>query len=411
MEDNKNAFRVIVIGLNYGSILTMVRDFGEAGYNVEVVRVFKKKPNPVNLLGTMKPEAASRYVTDHRICIMDKEGETLISLLKEMARPDFKTLLVPVDDFLVSAIDEYYDILKEDYVISNCDNRAGGITKLMDKHIQKDLALQAGLNVPESALIEMKDGECRIPDNVPFPCFIKPNVSSNASKLIMRRFDQRGELWDFLNEHAKEKDLSLLAEEFIDIKAEYSLLGMSVPEMTFAPCIFRAVMRGHRERKGVAVTGMIMDTDDFSEVISKAEAFVSLTGYVGMFDIDLIEDQYGKIYFTELNLRAGASVNAFSRVGFNLPSAFAAYMLKREEPKVEYRSEKGKVFVSEKALLEEYVRSDITRAEFLKNLKEPDLYFIKDDKDPEPFKVFKRYAGLSPVLRLPYGIRDRIFKR
>ena len=58
-QQNEPKPRVIVVGQNYGSILTMVRDLGKAGYDVAVVRVFKKKPSALNILGKMAPERES----------------------------------------------------------------------------------------------------------------------------------------------------------------------------------------------------------------------------------------------------------------------------------------------------------------------------------------------------------------
>ena len=69
--------------------------------------------------------------------------------------------------------------------------------------------------------------------------------------------------------------------------------------------------------------------------------------------------------------------------------------------------ESGKVFLSEKVLLEEFVRSDVDFKTYRKYTEEADIFFIKDGEDKEPFKHFKRFFPIAMLLRIPYKIRDR----
>ncbi|MBR6473491.1 MAG: hypothetical protein IKS99_07205 [Firmicutes bacterium] len=416
MERSGNDHRIIVIGLNFGSILTMVRDFGVAGYDVEVLRVFRKAPNSLNLLGKMTPEAESRYVTRHEICIMNGRSanirDALLKMTDEDRTPGRKTMLIPVDDFLVSAIDDHYDELKEHFFIPNVRGMQGGIGKIMDKNLQKEMADEAGLKVLESSLIRIIDGEIDIPGDTPFPCFTKPSKSIMGSKLIMKKCLDRDELMRNLEPLKNEDGLEILCERYVDIKDEYSLLGASVMDEVIMPGIFRAGIHGHRERKGVAITGTVMDTGEWSDLIRKASAFVASIGYTGMFDLDLVEDTEGKIYFTEMNFRAGASVNAFSQCGANIPAAFANRVLRNKPMKETIITDGvGRTFVSEKALIEEYIRNDIDRSTMHEILDKADIFFIKDEKDAKPNDRFIRFYKVSGIYRIIYKLRDTILKR
>ena len=412
MKDQKTAPYVIIIGLNYGSILTMVRDLGSAGFDIKVLRVFKNPPKAINLLGNMDPEARSRYVSDHRTLVLQGDSGRLKAAVLDMIKEsdcEGKPLIIPVDDFLVAALDKHYDELSEVCIIPN----AGGslkICELMDKGLQKRLADEAGLLTARSTMIEVRGEEIIIPEDTPFPCFIKPNVSSLGTKLIMKRYDDREELEETLKARVK-GELSVLAEEYIDIKCEYSILGATDGEKVIMPGMFRAQLPGHRERKGVAVTGAIQDTSVWKDYLDKAADFVRSTGYVGMFDLDIIEDKAGRVYFAEMNFRAGASVHAFSSEA-NIPRAFASSLLEgipMEDLRV--KNDVGKVFVSEKALMEEYVRNDIDKETLIKAVKEADVYFIKDKQDPEPWKYFLKYFRKASLWRTPYRIRDKVFNK
>lgn len=412
MKDSNSSPKVIIIGFNYGSILTMVRDLGRAGYDVYVLRVFRKTPGFLNILGKMAPERESIYVKDHRTCIMDGKTENIRDAILDLRSPssDDRPLLIPVDDFLVSAIDLHYDELKDYFVIPNVGDRSLGITELMDKDLQKRMAEKAGLDTLKSTIISLGGNGLKIPEDTPYPCFIKPNVSTRGSKLIMKKCLNREELLAALSS-AHEGEGSVMAEEYKDIRNEYSMLGAVTEEGAVISGVFRAVMRGNRERKGVAVTGEVLDPSGWEDLMEASKTFTESTGYRGMFDLDFIEDENGKIFFTEMNFRAGASVHALTDEKNDLPAMFAGSILKGEPMDTETRKiNTGKVFVSEKALLEEYVRNDIDYSALKDNLNNADIFFIKDPEDPRPYEYFRRYIGKARALRFPYRVRDGLKK-
>ena len=125
MKDKKSC-RVLVAGRNYCSNLCMARSFGEAGYEVEVLRVFEKKPQRKNLLAFLKPDAYSKYVKDYQVCISQKDNEKIVEKIIQMATPGQKKLLIPIDDLLAAVVDEHYDILSSYY---NCADKDDYVTK------------------------------------------------------------------------------------------------------------------------------------------------------------------------------------------------------------------------------------------------------------------------------------------
>ena len=133
---------------------------------------------------------------------------------------------------------------------------------------------------------------------------------------------------------------------------------------------------------------------------------MKLTGYTGMFDIDLLEDKSGKYYFAEINFRAGASCHAFSYDGgLNIPSLYADVCQRDKDIERSRLDRTGKLFLSEKALLEEYVRGNISRKKFKDCLDEADVYFIKNERDIKPYGIFRRYLRMAPVLKSIYRLK------
>ena len=399
---------VVVAGRNFCNILTMTRAMGEAGYDVEVLRVYKKRPHPLNPLAQMKPDAKSKYVRRFSECIVHSGERDVVAKLLELADPSRKKLLIPVDDYVACVVDEALDILGARYIIPNVNNTAGEISRLMDKNTQKELAARFGLPLLRSCLIASVGGRFTIPVDVEYPCFIKPNVSMNSTKATMRRCDSAQELQEVLTGYAAKGDFEMLVEEFADIKAEYSVLGLSTPEGTVAPGLFRVTEGGHRERKGVAITGETVPCEQMQDILEATAAFIESLHYTGLFDVDLLETKDGRVYFIELNFRAGASTHVFTETGVNLPGMLADYMLRGIPVDRTCRVEKtGQRFVSEKVLMEEFARSDASWGDVKDHMAAADVCFIRDSRDPKPYHYFQKFYPAAALLRLPYRLRDR----
>lgn len=407
-EAEKKA-KVIVAGQNYGSILTMVRDLGEAGYAVLVIRVFKKAPGRLNLLGGMAPEQESRYVTEYRQCVLNEDPEVFLSCLEALADPAEKQVLLCVDDFLVAIADDHYERLAPFFYLSNINEEQGAVTRLMDKDRQKQLAERCGLPVLRSAVALTGAGGVVIPEDTPFPCFVKPLVSMRGAKKTMTRCDSRAELEALLQRLSGGQEGRFLAEQYICPRNEYAALGVSLPGLVWIPGAFRYLRSGHRERTGVAITGRIANHPALPEVLEACREYVAALQYRGIFDIDFLESEEGSLYFIEINFRSGASTHLFSAAGANLPAAFADYMTRGKLPDAAAcGTDREAVFVSEKALLEEYVHSDVSAREAAQAQKEATVFFIRDEADPAPYAYFQRYMKRAGWLRLPYRILDRL---
>ena len=54
--------RILIVGKNSSTNLTMARSFGRAGYEVEVLRLVAKKPPKNDPLNKFMPDAFSRYI-------------------------------------------------------------------------------------------------------------------------------------------------------------------------------------------------------------------------------------------------------------------------------------------------------------------------------------------------------------
>ena len=258
-------------------------------------------------------------------------------------------------------------------------------------------------------MIRTENGEFEIPDTVTYPCFIKPNISKNSSKSKMKKCETEEELRQTLTEYSVKKDVEMLVEDFVEIGKEYSLLGLSTKDGAVGPGFFGAEQGGHKERRGVALIGKILPCEDYQPLIKNLIDFVASLKYEGLYDVDLIETVDGKMYFVELNMRFGASGYAVTQSGVNLPGMFADYVLMNKPIDFECKiDEAGKRFISEKVMIEEYMKSFLTKSEMKKAMESVDIHFVKNNKDMRPYRHFKKFYFIASVMRGIYAKKEQM---
>lgn len=408
-EDNiKNSkTQVTIVGRNYGNLLVMARDVSRAGYDVNVLHAFKKKPRMVNVFGRMTPEKYSSCVRNFQTVVVDNDDSNLIRTLIRGAE-DKKSLqiLIPVDDYAAALVDRNLNALRNYFLLPSINDEQDAIVTFMSKTAQKQAAEKYGLPVLPGAVIKPEEYELSLLKTLVYPCFIKPDASMKGSKALMRSCRDVEELRQVLKECAIKGSQELIVEEYADIKAEYSLLGMCINGKSSVSGVFRTIVGGHKERKGVAAAGEIVLLESFQEIIDKCNTFIESIGYTGMFDIDLLETKAGHLYFVEMNFRAGASAHVFSEAGINLPGIFLQCCEGRADALPRTADiQPGTSFVSEKILLEEYINGDISRRECKKMIRSAGVQFIYDKCDKKPYQYFRRYVILATILKIPYRIK------
>ena len=401
--------RILILGRNYGSNLCMARSFGEAGYETEVIRVLPAPQSISKRIIPLMPDAYSKYIKAYHVCITRGDSRILVDKLIGMADPDRKMLLIPTDDFTAGMVDAYQDTLREYFYLPNVNDHQDGINHLMRKEIQHELASKAGLPVVSSCLVSTLDGRFEIPEGISYPCFIKPNTSKNTNKTQIRRCDSPEELREALEKLSRDADVEMLVQDYLDIKQEYALLGLSTPEGVVAPGFFATEAGGHGPRKGVTLVGRLCDTQHHQELIDDICRFVGTLGYVGLFDVDLIETQDGRMFFIELNLRYGASGYAVTGSGIDLPGMYADYVFKGKAIDEECAgTATGKTFINDKVALEEYMDGFLTWKQMDRMVRSADIHFIRNAADPAAYRHFSRFFLAASLMRTARCVKNRM---
>ncbi len=400
--------RILIAGRNGSSNLCMARSLGQAGYRVEVLRITQKKQHFLNLMRFFNPERRSKYVQACHTCLCQNQNSLIAEALLSLAAPGEKTLLIPACDLAASAVDEYYDRLKPFYLLPSIGGQGGEINRLMDKGFQNQLAQEAGLAVVPSCVIRTSHGNFEIPKTLSYPCFLKPNVSKNSDKGKIRKCADETELRAALTAFSRNQDVEMLVEEFVDIHREYALLGLRTKHGTLCPGFFQLELGGHEERRGVTMLGRLLPSDSQQALMEQIVHFMDSLSYEGLFDVDLMEDQNGNIYFVELNLRYGASGYVLTEGGVNLPAMYADYMFAEKQPDLTCRvTRPGIWFVSEKILLDEYSRDFLTWSQVKELMGRADICFLKNDADPAPYRHFCKFYLFGFLTRILFRLKRR----
>lgn len=382
--------RVVVIGRNYTSRLGMIRAVGMLGYDVYVIRT-NGKPSKSDI------DSCSRYVKKYLFSPEPNRKDLIKTLLSIAQKRDCKDIIIPVDDYAASTIDENIEILKDSYLFPNIDMKAGAITHVMDKELQKKLVKEVGLNVADGWKIDVKNGNYTIPANIQYPCFPKPEISFLGNKRCMRRCNNEQELREAISVVTERyPNCPFLVEKYIEIEKEFATLGFCDGQNVVLPAIIQLLVDGSGPHKGVTLQGKVLPPDNFKSFYEKVSRLMVNMHFVGLFDVDSYESK-GQIYFNELNCRFGASGFSITKSGVNLPNMLIDHLLGKEI-NANQKVKESKSFVNEKVAIEDYYGKFITKSEYKKYIKKSDFTFIKDEEDPAPYHAFLRKHSFFHLL-------------
>jgi len=385
---------VIVIGQNSSIILGQVRALGQAGYKVHVLKTTDTKPKKKSY------ELYSKYINTYGYISKSNEEEFIRLLLNKYADANAKKVLIPCDDNVASYFDCHCHALIPFFMFPNVNYENGRISYFMNKATQKELVNQCELNAPKGWTIEWQNGKYIIPDDIEYPCFVKPEVYHVLRKVLMKKCDNRQELEAVMRQCPK--DLPMLVEQYIDITQEYGVSGISVNGKVMITSLIKKV----DTYLGTTASGTLSPMSLYPELNAKLTKFVEKMNYTGIFDIDLYESN-GKMYFCECNLRLGNSGVATLLNGINLP-AILIDALSGKEIDLNAPAFEPKFFIDERVFIQKYWSRDISWKEYKEGVKKTKIRYTYNTDDSKPYQVFLLNANLS---RIFYPLKKLIRKK
>lgn len=300
--------KVILIGGSHHNGLGLVRSFGVnkiSPYGVIVGENAEK-----SFVRASKYWAKTWAVADER--------QAIDLLLREFSNEDEKPVIIPWSDGAAEEIDKSLNTLKEKFILPSIGGEEGRIVELMDKKNQVEFAKRYGIPMANSWEINLSD--IRLPDDIIYPCIIKPVISTEGKKKDIRKCDTRREALSYLEELKLKGYHRFLVQEFLKCNYEFEFCGS-----------INGNIRAYTTSKDTRIWPPVGGTNSFFECISDeriTEVCVHLLdalqseNYSGCFDIEMFYSDK-QIYLNEINWRNTG--NSFFALGTNVHYAVVWY--------------------------------------------------------------------------------------
>lgn len=384
---------IIILGSNPATKLGLIRSIGEAmECRITVVNMVHQMPKR----NRIPSDCRSKYVTRHLYALKYQPEVLCETLLTHCKEDGVKSIILSVDDDSAHMIDVIQDRLKPYFICANINGKAGEIAKLMNKQVQKQLAMEHGFNVTKSWTVEIKEGRFSVPDDVTYPCYVKGLLSYYTLKDFQGKCESKEALCNALENVAQKYSCKMIVEEFLDIDADLGLIGFCDGKRCVIPGIVELLDEGHGPHKGVSAFGLVRKTKQNEDYVEKTASLVSSLGLFGLFNIDLVKS-HGKIYFIELNLRFAAYGYAVSRAGVNLPEYFVRAALGQDTSAMNGAIDKDSYYLNERVGLDDVI-GGFRSLEGFKSLKQKaDFGLMENEADPEPYRNYKKQVVESYI--------------
>lgn len=372
--------QVIIIGQNYSTSLGLIRSFGEDGYDCFVARCAPGSTDNLKHAFT-KPDVFSRYVKK-AISIDRKTKQHVVDrLISEFSNSEKKKILVPADDYSAALISEFSDKLSPHFFFPDIKEKKYNVDYVMDKNRQKEFAEFCGIHVARNWTISIdKDKDLSLPQNIEYPCILKPLASVGLPKSYIQRCDSKEQLSSLLQRIASERSCKLLVEQFIPVEKEFTIPGISDGNQVYIPAFLEKTLISEGAHKGVTIQGIVRKSSDFCSVHKQLIRLIQSIKFDGIFDIEILFSN-GKYFFNEINFRNGAAAYALTRAGINLPAVWARSKTENSALQIDDSVAKNLTFVSDKAAYEYMLAGYCTKREYRNICKSADLLLIKNGHD------------------------------
>lgn len=361
--------KVIVFGASHLNMLGLVRSLGEAGMRPICILLNSKEgmvwesQYPIEKIYQESVESGFEYI------------------VQNYSNKKVKPFLLSTDDRTASIIDKNYSRLKEHFIVPNA-LEDGRVTMLMEKTNIAKLAQETGFLTPYSCVITKGDS---LPEEIPYPCFVKPVISIEGSKKEPAICHNIEELKTCL---LKFKSDRILIQEYVTKKTELCLQGFSIRTGNEVKAYLPFKMRYKRFTEtafgGYVNLDKFINDDEFKQ---KVVNLLNKTKYEGLLSVEFLEGTNGKLYFTEINFRHDGFSYFTTTGGANLPAGWIMSKLKNEI--IEGKTKDRVIGINELTDYTQFVKTrKISIFRWLWDCFRADSHLLYNKKDNRPLKYF-----------------------
>lgn len=359
--ESETTERIIIIGSKSVNAIGLIRSLGQAGKYVVFASNYSK--------------IESKYTKEY--LALPQQKDKWISVLQGYGeKHEGKIPLFPTDDAAAFLLDDNYDALSKYYIVPGAHGR---LSEIADKTIMSAMALEEGMKVAEYRKIDIRD-ELVPPE---YPVILKPYSGETGSKGDIR-VCRNSEEWDAAICLLRRKDYSaIMQQQLIDYPEQYEvgIMGMSCMDgIVVIPGFIKKIRSYPTGRGSTSYAQYVRDIPEIDLTI--IQNFVHRTGFVGMFDIEMIIAN-GTAWFIEINYRNGQYGYLPTAAGYNLPANWCKGMCGE---KIDAATEIHEVYyINERDDYLHVKHGEISRKQWMKEFHSASAYGVYCKGDQRPF--------------------------
>ena len=202
--------KALVIGGNHQNTLGVIEALGQKGVYSYVIILGRDKASFV---------LESKFVTKGWIC--ENEEAVITTILNGFPSADMKIVTIACCDDAANILDSHYERLCNLLHIPTV-KETGRLFAWTNKERMTETAQSLGITIPASWVVY--DNE--IPNDVTFPCIIKPITSVNHGKIGFAKCVDKEELQSCLD--GKKNSEPIQIQQFIEKDFEFQFIGCSL---------------------------------------------------------------------------------------------------------------------------------------------------------------------------------------
>lgn len=299
MGDLKN--KVILIGGNHHNGLGLARSFGVNGIKPYGVIVGEGAEH-----GFVRK---SKYWA--KTWVINSDDKIVEFLLSTFQDEKEKPVVIPYSDGAAEEIDLNLDRLKEHFLLPSIGGQQGKIAELMDKQKQVEFAQTYGIPMAKSCVVDLSD--IRLPEDMIYPCIVKPVVSAEGEKSDIRKCDTETQTVAYLQKLRQKGYHRFLVQEYLNYDTEYLMVG-SINGQN------QCWVNSKKIRVWPVVGGsssclQVTNQKNVSDFFESVRAAFHQIVYDGLYDVDVLQVN-GKLFLNEVNWRNSGTI--YSVLGSNV---------------------------------------------------------------------------------------------
>lgn len=291
MGDLKN--KVILIGGNHHNGLGLARSFGVNGIKPYGVIVGEGAEH-----GFVRK---SKYWA--KTWVINSDDKIVEFLLSTFQDEKEKPVVIPYSDGAAEEIDLNLDRLKEHFLLPSIGGQQGKIAELMDKQKQVEFAQTYGIPMAKSCVVDLSD--IRLPEDMIYPCIVKPVVSAEGEKSDIRKCDTETQTVAYLQELREKGYHRFLVQEYLIYDTEYLMVGSINGQNQ---CWFNSKkIRVWPVVGGSSSCLQVTSENNVQDFFDEVRNAFGRVGYDGIFDVEALRVGE-KIYLNEINWRNSGTI-------------------------------------------------------------------------------------------------------